>query len=83
MNNEIHIGQKIKEVMKEQGRKTIWLAKKIPCSCNNIYDIYSKKSINTELLEILCDKLSFNFFQWYADEWKKKEKTVNSFFEVL
>ena len=62
---EVHIGQRIKAVLKEQGRTTVWLAKQIPCTPNHLYKVYANASINTDLLVHLSHILDYNFFEEY------------------
>lgn len=59
---DVHIGKLIKKVLKEQGRTTVWLAQQVPCSPNHLYKIYSKASINTDLLKRISKILNHNFF---------------------
>ena len=63
---EVHIGNRIKAVLKEQGRTTVWLAKQIPCTPNHLYKVYANASINTDLLTDLLKRISeildYNFF---------------------
>ena len=62
---EVHIGQRIKAVLKEQGRTTVWLAKQIPCTPNHLYKVFANASINTDLLVHLSHILDYNFFEEY------------------
>jgi predicted transcriptional regulator len=59
---EVHIGNRIKAVLKEQGRTTVWLAKQIPCTPNHLYKVYANASINTDLLKRISEILDYNFF---------------------
>ena len=61
--NDIHIGSRIKAVLKQQGRTTVWLASQIPCTPNHLYKVYANASINTELLKRISDILDYNFFE--------------------
>ena len=65
---EVHIGNRIKAVLKEQGRTTVWLAKQIPCTPNHLYKVYASTSINTDLLVHLSQILDYNFFEDYIQE---------------
>lgn len=62
---DIHIGKRIKAVLKEQGRTSVWLASHIPCTPNHIYKVYAHHSINTELLKRISEVLNYNFFEEY------------------
>lgn len=61
--NDVHIGQRIKAVLKQQGRTSVWLAKQIPCTPNHLYKIYANPSINTDLLKHISNILGYNFFE--------------------
>jgi predicted transcriptional regulator len=61
MNNQIHIGEVIKKVMKEKGISATWLAKQIPCSESNIYKILKKASIECKILRRISKILDHNF----------------------
>lgn len=60
---DIHIGQRIKAKLKEQGRTTVWLARQIPCTPNHLYKVYASASINTDLLTRISNILDYNFFE--------------------
>ena len=60
---EVHIGNRIKAVLKEQGRTTVWLAKQIPCTPNHLYKVYANASINTDLLKRISEILDYNFLE--------------------
>lgn len=62
---DIHIGQRIKAKLKEQGRTTVWLARQIPCTPNHLYKVYANASINTDLLRHISIILDYNFFEDY------------------
>lgn len=63
----IHIGALIKQVMTDQGRSPSWLAKQLGCERANIYDIYKRQYIDTDLLLRISRLLSFDFFSVYSD----------------
>jgi len=46
----MHIGNHIKQVFSEQGRKVSWLATRLCCDRRNIYKIFQRESIDTALL---------------------------------
>ena len=74
---EMHIGNRIKEVMKQQGRTVSWMVFQIHCERTNVYNIYKRKTIDTGLLVQISLILGHNFFADLADEIRKKrhEKT--------
>jgi transcriptional regulator with XRE-family HTH domain len=63
--SKVLIGQEIKRVVKKRGITVEELAKALNVSQPNIFDIYRRESIDTELLERLCKVLHFNFFKIY------------------
>ena len=67
---EIHIGEIIKHVMKEQGRSPSWLAKQLGCERANVYDIYKRQYIDTHLLQKVSIILNYDFFQVYSSHLK-------------
>lgn len=64
----VHIGKKIQEKLKEQGRTVVWFAHAINCDRTNAYNIFARQSIDTELLVLISKVLGFNFFIYYMDE---------------
>ena len=71
------IGEKIKAVVKEQGRSVSWLAEQLNCHRVNIYDIYERQNIDTELLLRISVALRYDFFAEYTAQYKELvEKNV-------
>ncbi|MDR2963443.1 MAG: XRE family transcriptional regulator [Bacteroidales bacterium] len=64
-HTEIHIGALIKAKMHEQGRRSAWLAEKLPCDRSNVYRIFKNPSIDTALLTRISEILGYNFFSHY------------------
>ena len=54
--------------MKEQGHTVTWLACKLSYSRTNVYKIYDKKSIDTDLLLRISSILQYDFFGLYSRE---------------
>ena len=67
MNEQIHIGKLIQKKMEEDGRKVSWLAKKIPCHRNHIYQIYDQEHVNPVLITKISFILKTNFFILYYE----------------
>ena len=65
MNQEIHIGRIIQAKMKADGRSARWFARKLNCTVANVYKIYEKPTINTDLLLRISYILQINFFACY------------------
>ncbi|MDE6140358.1 MAG: XRE family transcriptional regulator [Alistipes sp.] len=63
MNNcKIHIGEMIRRECLRQQRGATWLAARLYCNRVNIYKIYSKRSIDTDLLYRISIALDHDFF---------------------
>ncbi|MFY7669392.1 MAG: helix-turn-helix domain-containing protein [Crocinitomicaceae bacterium] len=63
---EIHIGQKIKEVFDTKGISVTEFARRINKSRENMYSIFSRKTIDTGLLLAISRVLEFDFFRLYS-----------------
>lgn len=68
----MHIGQHIKEVMRQQGVTATQLAKDICCTRPHIHRIFRKDNIDIALLEHISDALHYNFFRDLSEEFNKK-----------
>ena len=66
--NTIHIGHKIEEVFKKTERPKTWFAKKLNCDPSNIYRIFKRKSIDTDLLFKISEILDYDFFTLYKPQ---------------
>ncbi len=67
MKETLHIGEKIREKTHELRVGPTELSRKINTSIQNIYGIFKRKSIDTELLERISDALNFDFFTYYTE----------------
>lgn len=56
------IGNLIKMEVKRQERSISWLAKKLSCDRSNIYRLFQKESIDTNLLTRISIILQHDFF---------------------
>lgn len=65
---EIHIGKLIKEQLEISPLTKSEFAKKIDKFPQNINDVFSKKSIDTDLLIKISDALNHDFFKYYRSE---------------
>ncbi len=59
----MHVGQRIKEVMEQRKRSVIWISQQIACERTNVYNIFAREDINTNLLRKLCIILEYDFFK--------------------
>lgn len=67
----IHIGQLIKAELERQERSVTWFAKKLYCERTNVYSIFKRESIDTDLLLRISIVLHRNFFSYYDNELKE------------
>ena len=71
---DIHIGERIKNVFDSKGLTVSEFARRINKSRENTYDIFTRKTIDTGLLQIISRVLEYDFFRFYTqDETKSKE----------
>ena len=64
----IHIGKIIETELHRQDRPVTWFANKLYCDRTNVYSIFKRKSIDTELLLRISQILSHDFFSYYISE---------------
>jgi len=70
----MHIGKIIEEEFYRQGRSISWFAEKLCCDRTNVYKIFKRESIDTELLIRISLVLKHNFFIYYMKTMKECEK---------
>ena len=69
MSNEpIHIGKQIKAELERQGRKTQWFANQLCFERTNVYNIFRRQSIDTDLLLRISQILHHDFFTTYSQQ---------------
>ncbi|MBP3354563.1 MAG: XRE family transcriptional regulator [Bacteroidales bacterium] len=72
-----HIGNAIKNELKKKQRSVSWLARNLYCDRTNIYDIFKRKSIDTELLYRISIILNHNFFSYLYSETDKELNDID------
>lgn len=72
--NNIHIGHLIHEQLKKDQRSASWLAREIHCTRNNVYKIFNKASLDSDLILLISKAMHFNFFQYYTAEFLQTMK---------
>ena len=72
------IGELIKEELKRQERSVSWFARQLCCDRSNVYRIFQKNSIDTNILTRISIILHRNFFKELAEEINQKEKSQYS-----
>lgn len=70
-SSNMHIGQRIKEVLKERGITVVAFARSIPCSRENVYRIFKNDNIDIHQLKRISKVLEHDFFKDISecDEW--------------
>lgn len=64
----VHIGELIEEELRKQERTVTWFAEKLCYERTNVYSIFKRQSIDTELLIRISRILNHNFLRYYANE---------------
>ncbi len=70
-HNHIHIGHLIQAQLKADKRSVGWLAREIGCTRNNVYKIFNKASLDSDLVFRVSKAMQFNFFRYYTEELTK------------
>lgn len=70
----MHIGELIRNVAEGQGRSAIWLAEQLSYNRANIYKIYQKSSIDTDLLLRISKALNHDFFRYYSNDLEDRKE---------
>ena len=68
----MHIGSKLREQLKQDGKSVVWLARELGCHRTNIYNLFDKYSIDTQLLARISIIMNYNFFNLYKEEVDEK-----------
>ena len=72
------IGILIKEELEKQERSITWFARKLSCDRSNIYRLFQKESIDTNLLVRISILLGKDFFSDLSDYVEEKEQLHDS-----
>lgn len=69
-NPFMHIGKRIKDVFgwQPKGRTVTWFAEQLNCHRVNVYDIFNRTTIDTELLRRISVILDHDFFKDLSEE---------------
>lgn len=72
MPENLHIGHLIKAELRKQGRSITWLASQLGCSRQNMYKLFERKWIYTDLLLQISDVMDHDFFKCYSEYWASR-----------
>lgn len=70
---EIHIGSLIRRRLDEKGYSVVWLARQLACSRTNVYKIFEKAHIDTDMLARISTVLDYDFFILLSKSIRSKE----------
>ena len=74
IQSNIHIGHLVQAQLKADQRSASWLAREIGCTRNHVYKIFSKSSLDSDLIFRISKAMNFNFFQYYTAAFLEKMK---------
>ena len=69
----LHIGKEIEAELRRQERSVTWFANKLYCDRTNVYKIFKKQTIDSDLLYRISTILQKDFFVLLSDELKNAE----------
>lgn len=75
--HRIHIGELIKDELEKQERTVSWFARKLCCDRSNIYKLFKRSTIDTDLLLRISIVLDRDFFETYSEYGKTLHKNVD------
>ena len=67
----VHIGSEIHDELIRQGQSVLWLSQQLGCNRTNIYNIFVRDSIGTDLLMKISIALNRDFFSLYSPALKE------------
>lgn len=80
---QVHIGKKIKERTRELGIRPVDLAERLNTSKQNMYGIFKRTSVDTDMLIQLSKLLDYDFFACFQkNKPGKLEEPKNSQYEI-
>lgn len=64
----MHIGKMIRLKLDEKGYTVVWFARQLSYSRSNVYLLFEKRSVDTDVLLRVSKILKYNFFDLYKVE---------------
>jgi len=71
------IGKLIQKRLKERGMSNAEFARRINTHIRNVYDIFNRKSIDTDLLIAIGEVLDYDFFSHYSKTISKSDLKID------
>jgi plasmid maintenance system antidote protein VapI len=69
--SQIHIGEIIRQQLKEEGRSIVWLSKQINCDSSNLCKLLNQNSFYTDQLYRISVALKTDYFGIFSEVVKK------------
>ncbi len=76
----IHVGQEIRRRLEEKNCTVVWLAHQLSCSRTNMYKIFEKPHLDSEMLLRVSVALDYDFFALLSNQLRKDEGIRNPVF---
>lgn len=73
----VYIGEIIRQELLRQERSVSWFARKLYCDRTNVYKIFRKQSLDTELLLRISLILHHDFFQYYSSSLESERSVAD------
>ena len=73
----VHIGELIKEELYRQQRTVSWFARNLYCERTNVYSIFKRRSLDTDMLLRISRLLQHDYFQEYSNELDVENNSTN------
>ena len=72
----IHIGKVIEKVLRDQGKTVTWFARSLYCDRTNVYKIFHREIVDSEMLYRISKILSHDFFKYYSKELEEDTEEI-------
>ena len=73
---KIHIGNEIKKAVESSNLTVSTFAEKINKTRVNVYSIFKRESIDTDLLMKICEVLQLDLFKLYSSDYERLSKAL-------
>lgn len=73
-DDTLHVGNMIKNELRKQGRSITWLSYQVNCTRMNLYKVFRRPWIYTDLLLEISEVLDYDFFKVYSDYYQKRKQ---------
>lgn len=67
---DMHFGKTLEKTLREQGRSVTWFADQLCCTRPNIYKLFRKESVDTNLVYRISKILQYDFFKKLSEDYQ-------------